>query len=152
MTMCKSAVSDLVALDDRFTYHPNQEHSFEFISIGTCAKEAQDNTHGNDLCTDSTSEPAPGQNRRRKKNRPCKGKRLRYKKCLERLTDNVMTSPHLMDVQSVGWPPSLQNDFQKQQKLMMQLTEHKLQQLKTLGEPCLVNQTQDFVVVFRMSL
>jgi len=154
MTLCNSAVTDLVALDDVSTWHqrPNEEHGSGSISIGPCAKEAHGDTNGSDLCTEGTSEPVPGNNYRTRRCRPCKGKRLRYKKFVERLIDNVMTSPHVMNVQSIDWPPSLQNDFQKQQRLMMKLAEYKLRQLKVQGEPCTVNQAQNYVIVLRMSL
>jgi len=154
MTSYDSATIDPAALGETATlcHSPSYEHNVESVRIEQNAMGAQDNSSGSELCITSASDRAYGTEKSKRKSRPCKGKRLRYRKFMERLRDDVMAFPHLMDVQSVAWPPSLQNDFQKQQKLMMQLTESKLQQLKMQGEPCTVNLAHNCVPIFRMSL
>jgi len=124
MPSCSLAVTDPLVMDQH---------------IEPFASEEQDSTSDGELCMASTPEEGSGKKRRKRKSRPCKGKRLRYKKFVERLQETAMAAPHLMDVHCVAWPPSLQHDFRKQQQLMMHLTECKLQQLKIQGEPCTVN-------------
>jgi len=114
--------------------------------------EPDGDTSGSELCTASTGKQACGKQSTKRKSRPCKGKRLRYKKFIDRLQDTVINTPHLMDIQSVEWPPSLQNDVQKQLKLMVHLTELKLQQLKIQGQPCKLNPTANCADVFRLAL
>jgi len=124
MPSCSLAVTDPLVLDR---------------SIEPFASEEQDSTSDGELYMAITPEAGSDKKKKNRKSRPCKGKRLRYKKFVEQLQETAMAAPHLMDVQCVAWPPSLQNDFRKQHKLMMHLTECKLQQLKIQGEPCTVN-------------
>jgi len=131
---------------------PSNKQNVGVISTGLHASEAQDIASGSDLGTDITSEEAACGKKAKKSNRPCKGKRERYKRFMERLKNDVMTAPHLMDAHSVAWPPSLQNDFQKQQRLMMDLTMCKLQQLKIQGEPCMIDLGLNLSSPFEISL
>jgi len=142
--------SEPVFLDEMtaWCHSPSKMHSALCLNTGQYPIESQDDSSDSELRTASTGEPACGEQSTKRKNRPCKGKRLRYKKFIDRLQDIVMNAPHLMDIESVDWPPSLQNDVQKQLKLMMHLTELKLQQLKIQGEPCTLNPAPNSVVVF----
>jgi len=153
MVFCNSG-SEPLFLDQMTTWchGPSKKHNVQFINIGPHPIEPQDDSSDSELCMASTGEPACGTWSTKRKSRPCKGKRLRYKKFIDRLRDMVMNAPNLMDIQSVDWPPSLQNDYQKQLKLMMHLTELKLQQLKIQGEPCTLNPAPNGVVVFRLTL
>jgi len=130
---------------------PNK-HSVDFSGIELEDHESQGDTSGSEMRTARADEPACGKKRRKMRSRPCKGKRSRYNKFVERLRDTAMEAPHLIDIQSVVWPPSLQNDQQKQLKLMTYLTECKLQQLKLQGEPCTLNPVQNCVSAFPISL
>jgi len=140
MTLFNSAVTDPVALGELSAAcdRPSNKQNVKVISIERHTSEAQDSSSGSELRTVAARQEAACGKKAKKKHRPCKGKRLRYRRFKERLEDAVMTAPHLMDAQSVAWPPSLQTNFEKQQRLIMRLTMCKLQQLKIQGEPCMI--------------
>jgi len=154
MTLCNAAVTDLVALGEVSAAcdRPSNKQNVRVINNGLHASEAQDITSGSEFGMDNTSEEAACGKKAKRKTRPCKGKRERYRRFIERLKNAVMTAPHLMDAHSVAWPPSLQNDAQKQERLMMKLTMCKLQQLKLQGEPCMIDLSLNLSSPFEISL
>jgi len=117
MTLCSAAVTDPVALGEVSATRdrPSNKQIVRVINNGLHASEAQDITSGSEFGMDNTSEEAACGKKAKKSNRPCKGKRERYKRFMERLNNDVMTAPYLMGAHSVAWPPSLHNDVQKKQ-------------------------------------
>jgi len=53
-----------------------------------------------------------------KRSRPCKGKRLRYRRFVERLITQISENPESCNVESAAFPPSHQEDKDKLGKLM----------------------------------
>jgi len=68
--------------------------------------------------------------RPRRKLRPCKGKRERYRKLVERLRDEVARDPENVDIASLVLPPSVARDDTSRAKLIAQLREYRAGLLK----------------------
>jgi len=77
---------------------------------------------------------AVSQMNQERRHRPCKGKRLRYRKLVERLKVEIRKQAPIFRVEEISWPPSLQEDTRKRQKLMHTLTFY---QRKVLQDPSL---------------
>jgi len=70
-----------------------------------------------------------------KKNRPCKGKRLRYKRLVERLRAAIVANPETFDVDDIVFPPSMSDE--RQQRLKKELEAYQAQ----VFDPCLVSES-----------
>jgi len=119
MSLCNAAVTDPICLGkvSANCSRPSNEQHVRVISNGLHASEAQGSTSGGELGMAITSEEAACGKKANRKSVPYKGRRERHKHIMERLKNDVTTAPHLMDAQSVAWPPSLRNDVQKKQWL-----------------------------------
>jgi len=53
-----------------------------------------------------------------KRSRPCKGKRLRYRRFVERLITQISANPESFKLENAAFPPSLREDKDKLSKLM----------------------------------
>jgi len=82
--------------------------------IPTCAASIQDKDSHGESARETAVTKEPG----KKRYRPCKGKRLRYKRFVERLHMQVAMDGESFNMDQVLWPPSLQADDKKRQKLI----------------------------------
>jgi len=77
---------------------------------------------------DSTSTPQAGNLRSKKRNRPCKGKRRRFKRFVDNLKNQMSEDVESFNVEEVWWPPSLEANDRKRQQLikLMEDLQHQL--------------------------
>jgi len=57
--------------------------------------------------------------------RPCKGKRLRFKKFVERLKTQIDSKVEFFDIEEVAWPPSLEINDKKRQLLIQRIEQYQ---------------------------
>jgi len=74
--------------------------------------------------TTDSFEPAGG---KMKPSRPCKGKRMRYKKFVERLKREISADPETFSIKSVTFPPNLEENLQKQERLINHMMSYQKQ-------------------------
>jgi len=84
---------------------------------------------------DDDEEPiSPVSESTKKGSRPCKGKRIRYKKLVERLKDEISAHPTTFQLENVVLPPSLMKN-EKRRFLLMDLIERHRHQVQMGNEP-----------------
>jgi len=57
--------------------------------------------------------------------RPCKGKRLRFRKFMERLKTYIDGDVEFFNIQEVSWPPSLEADEKRRQHIIQIMEEYQ---------------------------
>jgi len=59
-----------------------------------------------------------------KKHRPCRGKRLRYKRFVKRIEAHIQANPVSFDLNKITLPPSLQANVKQQEKLRRRIERY----------------------------
>jgi len=80
-----------------------------------------------------TDEAVAEERNQEKKNRPCKGKRNRYKKLVQRLETQISENPEIFDIDQVVLPPSLQANHSQRLKLIDRMERYKNRALTSHG-------------------
>jgi len=62
---------------------------------------------------------------KKRSSRPCKGKRLRFRKFVERLKTQVDSKVEFFDIEEVAWPPSLETNDKKRQLLIKRMEQYQ---------------------------
>jgi len=62
---------------------------------------------------------------RRPRHRPCKGKRLRRRKLMERLKTEIDGDVEFFNIQEVAWPPSLEASEKRRQRVIQEMEEYQ---------------------------
>jgi len=75
------------------------------------------------------SEPREENTLKKKLGRPCKGKRHRFNKFVDRLKMDVLTKKEAFSVEDVYWPPHLLANDSDRQKVIRILEAYQLQVL-----------------------
>jgi hypothetical protein len=97
---------------------------------------------------DSSNMESTSKRRRRRELRPCKGKRERYNKFFESLTQQIDANPFSFDFGSISWPPSLADDVGSREKTIAKLkTYESSRQKQSLSAPQMSTQTQGTLVL-----
>jgi len=76
---------------------------------------------GNTSCTDEGMCTQKKQGKQRARPRPCKGKRLRFRRLIAGLKSKIEAQVENFNIQEVSWPPSLIVDDTKRQKLIQKM-------------------------------
>jgi len=66
---------------------------------------------------------------KKRKLRPCKGKRLRFKKFVARLQAQIDSEVEFFDMTEVVWPPSLEANRTRRQQLVQRMEQYQIQAL-----------------------
>jgi len=61
----------------------------------------------------------------KRRSRPCKGKRLRHRKFLERLKTEITTKAQSFSIEEIVWPPSYQDNQKRRQNVIRSLQHHQ---------------------------
>jgi len=62
---------------------------------------------------------------KKRPSRPCKGKRLRFRKFVERLKTQIDSKVEFFDIEEVAWPPSLEINDKKRQLLIQRIEQYQ---------------------------
>jgi len=123
--------------DDGFiiTKEPDLEHDTmyakQMLAEGSVSPTSTVSTQSGEhtVCTHEGAQQAEVATRKSKRHpRPCKGKRLRYKKFVESLRAEIETKAGSFNIDDVAWPPSLQENPRRRQRVIL-LMEQFQQQL-----------------------
>jgi len=66
---------------------------------------------------------------KKRQSRPCKGKRLRFRKFVESLKTHIDSKVEFFDIEEVVWPPSLEANDRKRQRLIQRIKQYQRQAL-----------------------
>jgi len=80
-----------------------------------------------------TAEPVVEEQNQAKKSRPCKGKRNRYKKLVDRLQRQISENPVVFAMDQVDLPPSLQANDRQRLRLIDRLKSYQHKVLTSHG-------------------
>jgi len=89
--------------------------------------------HGEASSNSWTAEPVAEEQNQAKKCRPCKGKRNRYKKMVDRLQKQISENPEVFRMDQVVLPPSLQANDRQRLRLFDRLKRHQHKVLTSHG-------------------
>jgi hypothetical protein len=96
-----------------------------------------------------STESTQNKRRRRREARPCKDKRERLSKFMDRIMHQIDANPRSFDFDSISWPPSLAEDAVLRQKKIARLKAHERlrQEESSSADPQTSSQTQDTLIL-----
>jgi len=116
-TILAAAQKDMITktqwLVDVGRFQPGEPAYISIVSQGST--DATELSTADEKSTRDPSEPSGG---KMKPSRPCKGKRMRYTKFVERLKSDISANPETFSIESVIFPPSLEANKQKKERLI----------------------------------
>jgi len=81
--------------------------------------------HSDQSQSDENQCNSNAERRSKRRSRPCKGKRLRFRKFVERLKTQVDSKVEFFDIEEVAWPPSLETNDKKRQLLIKRIEQYQ---------------------------